>query len=78
MATQICPKCKTDSFTWNIDIEEIVLTKWNCYNCNYTAFENESDERKCVKCNKNTETKLKDKIEEFWWCNNCNTNSEIK
>ena len=78
MAMQICPKCKKDSFTWNIEDEVTTLTKWSCLNCKYIAFENETDERKCLKCNQKTETKLKDKIEEFWWCNNCNINTKIE
>ena len=78
MATQICPKCKTDNFTWNIDDEETKLTKWSCANCKYIAFEDENDERKCLRCNKKTEIKLKDLIEEYWWCSNCDTTSVVK
>ena len=73
MATQVCPKCKTDNFVWSIDDEKTELTKWSCINCNYIAFEHESDERNCLVCNRKSETKLKDNNAEFWWCNNCNT-----
>ncbi len=78
MATQICPKCKKDNFVWNINDEETALTKWSCQNCNYIAFENESDERNCLVCHHKSETKLKDNNTEFWWCSNCNTTTEIE
>ena len=78
MATQICPKCKVDSFNWKVDEEESPLTIWDCGNCQYRAFENESDERNCSKCGKKSESKLKDEIKEYWWCSCCNTTSEIK
>ena len=72
MATQICPNCKTDSFTWSIDEEESPLTKWGCYNCQYIAFEEESLERECSYCNKKSERRLEDKENKYWWCYNCN------
>ena len=50
-----------DDFSWIIDEEQSSLTIWNCRNCNYRAFENESDERTCKKCGKKTESKLKKK-----------------
>ena len=78
MATQICPNCKTDNFTWKIDEGESHLTIWDCGNCNYRAFENECDERNCSKCRKKTESKLMDNKKEYWWCSNCNTTEIIK
>jgi hypothetical protein len=30
MATQICPNCKANSFTWSIDEEESAFTKCGC------------------------------------------------
>lgn len=78
MATQICPKCKVDSFNWKVDEEESPLTIWDCVNCQYRAFENESDERNCLKCGKKSESKLKDEKKEYWWCSSCNTTSVIK
>lgn len=78
MATQICPKCKCDSFTWRMDDEISDLTIWVCYECSYQAFENESDERNCKKCGKKTESKLKDDESEFWWCSNCDSVEKIK
>jgi len=73
MATQICPKCKVDDFTWTMDEEESPLTIWDCGNCNYRAFENESDERICSNCSKGTESKLRDSEKDYWWCFTCNT-----
>lgn len=78
MATQICPNCKKDNFSWIVDEEESHLTIWDCENCNYRAFENESDERNCSKCGKKTELKLVDDNKEYWWCTNCNTTEIIK
>lgn len=78
MATQICPNCKIDSFTWKMDGEISSMTIWDCGNCQYRAFENESDERNCSTCQKKTELKLKDSEKEYWWCTNCNTTEIIK
>lgn len=78
MATQICPNCKEDSFTWIIDNEKSELTIWSCHKCEYKAFENEKDERRCQNCKQKTETKLKDNKKEYWWCSNCNSKSVIK
>jgi hypothetical protein len=71
MATQICPNCKSDSFTWSID-DESIYTKWGCYSCNYIAFEDESLERICSNCNEKTEIRLQDETKTYWWCSNCN------
>ena len=71
MTALICPKCKEDSFTWMIDEEISPLTIWGCYNCNYEAFEDESEERPCNHCSTHTEIKLRDKTKEYWWCNHC-------
>ncbi|WP_298518571.1 hypothetical protein [uncultured Kordia sp.] len=75
MATQICPNCNKDSFTWMLDNEKSELTIWNCSICFYEAFENENDEQICTNCEKETKTKLKDAIHEYWWCSNCNLKS---
>lgn len=72
MASQICPRCGEDSFYWKMDEDESSLTIWDCMNCEYRAFENESDERNCSKCGKKTESKLRDDEREFWWCSTCN------
>lgn len=78
MATQICPKCKNDSFTWRMDDEISDFTIWGCSKCSYQAFENESDERNCSKCGNKTELKLKDDEKEYWWCPICNKTEIIK
>ena len=73
MATQNCPNCMIDNFTWKVDEEVSSLTIWDCGSCLYRAFEDESDERICSKCGKKTESKLKDSKKEYWWCSNCNS-----
>ena len=78
MATQICPKCKKDSFTWSVNEEISDLTVWACYKCYYQAFEYESDERNCQNCGKKTESKLKDDEKDYLWCSNCNTTEITK
>lgn len=72
MATQICPECKKDFFTWYIDDEISDLTSWSCYHCNYSALENEKDECICESCGKRTKTKLQDDTKKYWWCSSCN------
>ena len=72
MATQICPNCKADTFTWSIDEEESTLTKWGCYECGYIAWEDETLERVCSNCRSKSEMHLKDDTKELWWCCRCN------
>jgi hypothetical protein len=72
MATQICPKCKEDSFTWSIDEEDESLTKWGCHICHYFAYEDEKLERVCSNCFKKNESRLTDEEGEFWWWCSCN------
>lgn len=71
MATQICPNCKADAFTWSID-EESGLTMWGCHECGYIAWEDETLERVCSNCGGKSEMNLKDGTKEFWWCCSCN------
>ncbi len=74
MATQICPKCREDSFTWSmVDEMPNSLTHWGCYICGYSALEDERDERICKKCRRKAETFLKDDEAVYWWCSNCKT-----
>jgi RNA polymerase subunit RPABC4/transcription elongation factor Spt4 len=73
MSTQICPVCREDSFTWYPDEEKSPLTVWACYNCEYTAYEDETLEGTCLVCNKKSEMLLKDEELEYWWCATCNT-----
>lgn len=77
MATQICPTCKQDSFTWSIDEEESPLTFWGC-DCGYNAYEDESRERVCEVCTIKTESHMRDDQKEFWWCSSCNKIEIIK
>lgn len=76
MALQICPKCKGRSFTWFMNGKS-ALTYWSCFECDYEARENESDESVCVSCGKETKIKLKDKEKEYEWCSNCNETTDI-
>lgn len=76
MAAQICPKCKENLFTWFFN-EKSNSKSWSCFNCDYEAKENETDECICENCEKKTKKKLKDKEREYWWCSNCNTTSEL-
>jgi len=71
MALQICPKCKERAFTWFIN-EKANITNWSCFSCDYEAKENEADECTCEHCGKKTQTRLKDKETEYWWCSGCN------
>jgi hypothetical protein len=73
MATQICPNCKNDAFTWSINEDYSSLTYWFCFKCRYDAYEDESQERICTVCDKKTESRLQDKKQEYWWCSNCNS-----
>ncbi|MFC3161570.1 hypothetical protein ACFOEQ_26855 [Chryseobacterium arachidis] len=78
MGTQICPKCKRNSFTWSIDDEVSNFTSWGCHQCFYQAEENESDECICESCGNKTKMKLKDNQTEYWWCCRCNKITLIK
>ncbi len=71
MSTQICPKCKAGSFTWYLE-EELELTTWGCSDCGYIAYEDESFERECSNCGKETESRLEDKEKKYWRCSTCN------
>lgn len=78
MATQICPKCKENAFTWSMDEENPKLIDWGCYHCSYHARENELDESNCESCGNKTKMKLKDSETEYWWCCRCNKITVIK
>ena len=77
MATQICPNCKEDSFTWYIDDAKSTLTIWGCYQCHYQAFEDESKMTECENCKKLTKSYMSDSKSKFWWCTNCNVLEKI-
>lgn len=74
MATQICPNCKEDSFTWYMDDENgKEITMWGCYSCSYSACEeDESLQRNCSDCKTFSEMRLEDEVKIYWWCCRCN------
>lgn len=72
MAFQICPKCHNESFLWTSDGDPYEITTLYCHKCNYTALEDERNERVCAVCKIKSESLLKDKDLEYWWCFNCN------
>ena len=78
MATQICPNCKEDSFTWSMDDEISNLTIWGCYKCYYQAFENEEHQRVCANCHNGSQLQLKIDEKMYWWCSKCKTIEPIK
>jgi hypothetical protein len=79
MATQICPNCKEDSFTWSTDENDNgkTITTWGC-SCGYFAYEDESKEKTCDACGKQTKSELEDENKIYWWCSNCNRTELIK
>lgn len=72
MATQICPGCRSASFTWSIYEGDAPLTTWSCHKCGYVAFEAESFLRDCSICHTKTEIRLVDTEKTYWWCSGCN------
>ncbi|HEY0055767.1 MAG TPA: hypothetical protein VGB63_10455 [Pedobacter sp.] len=77
MATQLCPNCKEDSFTWSLNEDLPNLTAWGCYSCCYQAFEDEAKERVCTACKRKTESFMKDEEKEYWWCSSCNKVTDV-
>ncbi len=77
MAPQLCPNCSKGSFSWSIDEAQSPLTLWSC-TCGYSAYEDEAEERNCNRCGNKTESRMKDKQKEYWWCSNCNEVNLIK
>lgn len=78
MATQNCPKCRQDSFTWTYDDDQVPTTHWSCRACGYRAAEDESFERVCNTCGTKTEIRLEDEAETYWWCSRCNVVNRIE
>jgi ssDNA-binding Zn-finger/Zn-ribbon topoisomerase 1 len=70
MATQICPECKKDSFTWSVDDGNI--TTWGCFECHYSATEDELLEVNCEDCGNFSKMQLLDGRGKYWWCCYCN------
>ncbi|MCJ8154579.1 hypothetical protein MKJ01_12470 [Chryseobacterium sp. SSA4.19] len=71
MATQTCPKCREDTFTWHQMDEDSDLLSWGCYQCGYSAEENEKDESVCSQCGKKAKSRLRDDKVVYWWCFSC-------
>jgi hypothetical protein len=71
LATQICPNCKEDSFTWSFDEEDSPLTFWGC-SCGYHAYEDEALQRECSTCGEKSECQMEDDHKKYWWCFRCN------
>ncbi len=71
MATQICPNCNEDSFTWYIMEDDDKFTTWLCHSCSFKAYEDESLERICLNCKTKTEIQLIVLDKKYWWCNKC-------
>lgn len=79
MATQICPNCKEDSFTWATDenVNGELITTWSC-SCDYFVYEDESKEKTCEDCGKHAKSELEDENKIYWWCSNYNRTEIIK
>lgn len=78
MSLHKCPSCKEYGFTWMVDEEISPLTIWNCSECSYQAFEDESNESECPECNYAHRIRLKDEKFEYWWCSECERKTIIK
>jgi ribosomal protein S27AE len=80
MATQTCPKCGGNSFTWAIHDETGKLTHWYCGSCNYSADEDESKEMTCPRCQQEHGSLLLRDAHGFhrwcWKCTRFDTTSE--
>ncbi len=77
MGLIICPNCREQAFTWSYDEENTPPTTWNCSNCSYIAWEDESFERICVSCGTKSEMRLKDEVKIYWYCHVCEKTTTI-
>jgi len=71
MSVHKCPNCKDFGFVWQVDEDVSPLTIWDCGECGYRAFEDESLESECPDCNYQFRMFLKDEKLEYWWCTKC-------
>lgn len=71
MSVHKCPNCKDYGFVWKVDEDISALTIWDCCECGYRAFEDESFESECPDCNYLYRMLLKDEKSEYWWCLKC-------
>ena len=70
MALVLCPICKQKGFTWALDDNE--QTHWHCSLCEYSAEEDESKEKPCPICQKETgAVLLMHDGQSFYWCVLC-------
>lgn len=89
MATQICPVCKQDVFTWSMQDTEPdePKTVWGWAICGFYAYENEhynSDSTYryepiaygCTSCGSNQDIKLLKDSKEYLWCSCCHLLTE--
>ena len=70
MAQHNCPKCGKYGFTWRIEEETSTHTTWGCYQCGYSAFEDESLVRPCP-CGEASVCRLEEPDRMYWWCCRC-------
>lgn len=88
MATQICPVCKQDCFTWYMTEDEAGrdVTGWGC-GCGFYAYENERYNpdgtyrfeliaRGCTSCGTTQDLKLHQDGREYLWCSRCHLLTE--
>jgi hypothetical protein len=89
MATQICPVCKKDVFTWSMQDHEPSEpeTMWGCNICGFYAYENErynsdgtyryeSMTCGCTSCGSTQDIKLHKDGKEYLWCSSCHLLTE--
>lgn len=71
MSVHKCPNCKDFGFVWKVDDEISDLTIWDCSECGYRAFEDESKQSNCPHCDYPYRIYLKDENSTYWWCSEC-------
>jgi len=71
MSLHKCPSCKEIGLNWRVDDEISELTIWDCWECGYQAFENESYVSQCPDCGYAYRILIKDDYTNYWWCSNC-------
>lgn len=76
MSLQICLNCRELGMTWYIDGEE--QTWWSCSECKFKIEEDESKVSCCGICNFSLPTVswLVKGNEGFYWCFNCNKETD--
>lgn len=77
MSLHKCPECRKFGFVWKVDYDISSLTIWDCWECGYTAFEDESLESFCTDCSYKYRIQLQVDDTKFWWCTECETKTII-